>query len=182
MKTTQVYKIWITPPSFAKSLGWLPLMLAFLAIGLNPCFGQEQADTITLEKTFGGYAFSQNGKRLNMNQLSDALISNPEAYEQYQDAQSSGLAAQLIGSAGGFLVGWPIGTAIGGGEANWNLALIGAGLIAVSIPLNNSYNKRAKQAIDLFNNGPLPDSPSDTEPSKLNVSIQGNGAGFILRF
>ncbi len=182
MKATSVYRTVVTSSSAFLSVRCVPLILAFLAFGFGPCFGQEQLDTISMQKLFSGYAFYQNGERLNTNQVSDVLTSNPEAYEKYEDACSLGLAAGLLSYAGGFLIGWPIGTAIGGGEPNWNLALIGTGLVAISLPLSRGSNKRAVQAIDIFNNQPLPNSPADTKPNRLNVSIQGNGAGFVLHF
>ncbi len=182
MKAASVYRTVVTSSSAFLTVRCVPVILAFLAFGIGPCFGQEQLDTISMQKLFSGYAFYQNGERLNTNQLSDVLMSHPEAYEKYKDANSLGLAAGVLSYAGGFLIGWPIGTTLGGGEANWNLALIGAGLFTVSLPLSNGSNKRTLQAIDIFNNQPLPSSPSNTKPNRLNVSIQGNGAGFVLHF
>lgn len=49
-------------------------------------------------------------------------------------------AAQVIGFAGGFLVGRPLGTALAGGDANRGLAAGGA-LILCSIPLTVSFKK-----------------------------------------
>jgi hypothetical protein len=181
MTTTPIYKTQMNTSSVVKPLRWLPLLLAFLAIAWSPCFGQEPVDTIRVQKTFFGYAYSQGGQRLSMNRLSDALVSNPEAYQIYQNAQSSGLVAQILAFAGGYMIGWPIGTAIGGGEPNWNLALIGTGLVFISIPLETGYNRKTQQAIDIFNNE-LPDKKTDKKPIDLELSLRGNGAGLIFTF
>lgn len=78
------------------------------------------------------------------------------------------------------MVGYPIGTAIGGGDPNWLLAGIGASLIVFSIPLSQSFNTKAKQAIDTYNRGLQ--TSSSLERSELKFSISGNGIGLVLRF
>lgn len=158
------------------------ILLGLAVFSFTPCFGQSEADTIAVEKKFGGYRFSQDGKVLTLNQLSNILKSNPQAYQEMKTAKSSYAAAMVISYAGGFLVGWPIGTALGGGEANWTLAAIGAGLIAVSIPISQGFNKRARQAVDTFNGGQLPNKSLEKGAGQLNVSLNGNGAGLIFRF
>ena len=49
------------------------------------------------------------------------------------------------------MVGYPLGTAIAGGDTNWALAGIGAGLIGVSIPFSSATNKNARTAVELYN-------------------------------
>ena len=44
------------------------------------------------------------------------------------------ITGQLLGGIGGFLVGWTLGTALGGGDPDWTVAGVGAGFIALSIP------------------------------------------------
>ena len=51
---------------------------------------------------------------------------NTKALALIQSAKTNQTWAMLLGTAGGALVGFPIGTAIGGGNPEW--ALAGAGL------------------------------------------------------
>ena len=95
-------------------------------------------------------------------------------------SESTYTLATIMGGVGGFMVGWPIGTAIGGGEPNWIMAGIGAGLIVVAIPLSQNYNKKAKQAVDTYNIGLMTSSLWDK--SELRLSMTGNGVGLTLRF
>lgn len=178
----QAFNFQTNTDQLSKILRWMFTFLSVVALNATICSAQQGADTIAIEKKFGGYRFSKDGKSLTLNQLSNALESNPEAYQEIQAAKSSYTAAIVISYAGGFLVGWPIGTALGGGEPNWTLAGIGAGLIAVSIPISQGFNKRAKQAVDTFNGGQLPTDSMEKKPGKLNVSLNGNGAGLIFRF
>ena len=59
----------------------------------------------------------------------------------------------ILSYAGGFMIGWPIGTAIGGGKPAWALAGIGGGLVAVAIPLSISSNKKMETAVRQYNAG-----------------------------
>lgn len=64
-----------------------------------------------------------------------------EVYEKYKDVNFLGLVVGVFSYVGGFLIGWLIGIILGGGEANWNLVLIGVGLFIVFLLLSNGLNK-----------------------------------------
>jgi len=115
-----------------------------------------------------------------MNQLVNTMKPNDQAYQQIKSAQSSYTLATIIGGVGGFMVGWPIGTALGGGEPNWTMAGIGAGLIVVSIPITQSFNKKAKQAVETYNGGLR--TSSFWDKNELKLSMTGNGIGLTLNF
>ena len=78
------------------------------------------------------------------------------------------------------MVGWQIGAALGGGDPNWALAGIGAGLIVVYIPISQKFNKQAKTAVDTFNGGLKTSSFWDN--NELGIGLTGNGVGLSLRF
>jgi hypothetical protein len=143
-------------------------------------FGQTASDSISMKKVFGGYQFYQGEQRLNVNQLVNTMKPNNQAYQQIKSAQSTYTLATIIGGVGGFMVGWPIGTALGGGEPNWTMAGIGAGLIVVSIPISQSFNKKAKQAGETYNGGLQ--TSSFWDKNELKLSLTGNGIGLTLNF
>lgn len=158
----------------------IAIIMTLLTVSFTFTFGQTVTDSISMKKVFGGYLFYQGEKRLNMNQLVKAVKPNEQAYKQIKSAQSTNTFASIIGFAGGFMVGWPIGTSIGGGEPNWTMAGIGAGLMVVSIPISQKFNKQAKQAVDIYNGGLL--TSSFWNKSELRFSMTGNGVGLTLRF
>ena len=158
----------------------IAIIMTLLTVSLTFTFGQTVTDSISMKKVFGGYLFYQGEKRLNMNQLVNAVKPNEQAYKQIKSAQSTNTFASIIGFTGGFMVGWPIGTSIGGGEPNWTMAGIGAGLIVVSIPISQKFNKQAKQAVDTYNGGLQ--TSSFWNKSELRFSMTGNGVGLTLRF
>ncbi len=115
-------------------------------------YGQNASDTIVIKKTLET-TFRLNGKSLTPGQLLKITQTNEEAYAEMKMAKSNYNLSSALGFAGGFMVGWPIGTAIAGGDPVWPLAAAGAILIAVSIPFSKQYVRHAKSAVLLYNNG-----------------------------
>jgi hypothetical protein len=156
------------------------IIMTLLSVSLSFTFGQTITESISMKKVFGGYSYYKGEKRLNMNQLVTTMKTNELAYTQIKTAKSTYTFASIVAFAGGFMVGWPVGTAIAGGDPNWTLAAVGAGLIVVSIPISQKYNKQAKQAVDTYNGGLK--STSFWNKNELRLSMTGNGAGLTLRF
>jgi hypothetical protein len=155
------------------------ILAIFLIFG-NFSFGQTGTDTIRIKKTFGGYRFYISTSKLNMEELKIVLESNTLAYQQLKSAQSANTVASIIGGIGGVLVGITIGTAIAGKDANWALAGIGAGFIAVSLPISLKAIKHAKKAVSIYNSGL--GSGSFWNRNELRLSIAGNKIGLSLQF
>lgn len=158
----------------------LAIIFTFLSFGLSNIFAQSVNDSISMKKVFGGYQFYQGDKLLKVNQLVNIMKPNVQAYKQIKSARSAYTMAMFLSYAGGFMVGWPIGTAVGGGEPNWVLAGIGGGLIVVAIPIGQSFNKKAKQAVETYNSGLR--TSSFWDKNELNLSMTGNGIGLTLNF
>jgi hypothetical protein len=158
----------------------LAIILTLLAVGMTFMFGQTAVDSISVKQAFGGYQFYQGGKRLAMNQLVNTMKPNEQAYQQIKSAQSTYAMAMIVSYAGGFMVGWPVGAALGGGEPNWIMAGIGAGLIVVAIPISQRYYKKAKLAVGTYNSGLHTSSFWDEK--ELKIAFTGNGVGLKLTF
>ena len=158
----------------------LAIIIGLITMTMSLAFGQTKTDSISMKKVFGGYQFYQGPESLSVKQLVKTMESNPEAYGLMKDAQSTYTLASVFGIAGGFLVGWPIGTAIGGGEPNWTLAGIGAGLIIVSIPISKKFNKQARQAVKSFNSNLEVSSLRKTNEWRL--AMTDDGIGLVFKF
>jgi hypothetical protein len=141
-------------------------------------FGQSKSDSIEIKKTFGT-VFRQNGKNLTARQLFEVTQSNPEAYKEMKIAKSNYDIGFVFGFAGGFLVGWQVGTSLAGGEPNWAMAGIGAGLIVVSIPFSTAYTKHATNAVKLYNSGLKQTGLNNVD---LKLGLTGNGIGLWMTF
>lgn len=141
---------------------------------------QDCHKCITMEKSFGAYVFYQDGQRLSFAQVVDAVGSVEAATSQIKSAKSNNGIASVLGFAGGFCVGWPLGTALGGGEPNWALAAVGAGLIVVAMPISNRAMAQAKSAIDIYN-GRMP-KQSFWQKKSLDLMMKDHQVGLRLRF
>ncbi len=126
-------------------------------LGSLHVFGQNASDSIRVSQGLST-RFWKTGydKPLTMRQLLDITKTNKEAYNEMRIARSYRVVSSIFGMPGGFLLGWPLGTAAAGGEANWALAGIGAGLIVVGIPLSAASVKHARNAVRIYNAGLKP--------------------------
>ncbi len=158
----------------------IAIIITILTISLSNTFAQTENDSITMKKVFGGYQFYQGDSRLNMTQLVNTMELNELAYKQIKSAQSTYTLSMIFSCAGGFMIGYPLGTALGGGEANWGMAGIGAGLIVIAIPISQSFNKKARQAIDTYNGGIQ--TSSFWDKNELKLLMTDNGIGLALNF
>ena len=154
------------------------ILLGFFFLNTNYISGQSQSDNIQIKKNFGT-VFIQNGKKLSPKKLLDITKSNSEAYKEMKVAKSNFDTGTIFGVSGGILVGFPVGTALGGGEPNWILAGIGAGLIVISIPFTASYTKHAKKAVGIYNNS---SSLTGFRKVDFELGITSNGLGIKVVF
>jgi hypothetical protein len=154
-------------------------VIVFILIAFSISFSFAQsADSFTIKKSFGSYQIYKGDQVIRMNKVVKAFEPNEQAYLQIKSAQSTNTLSKIIGYPGAFMVGWSLGTALGGGEPNWMIGGIGAGLLAISIPINIGSGKKAQQAIDTFNSGLQ--TSSFWDKNKLQLTITGNGIGLTL--
>ena len=124
--------------------------IGIFLLNVNQAFAQSLADSIEVKQK-AGTVYMQHGVKLKPKQLLKITEQNQEAYMIMKKAKSNYDIGSVIGSVGGFLIGWPLGTLIGGGDPNWAMAGVGVGLAVVSIPFYSAYNKHAKTAVRIYN-------------------------------
>ena len=95
------------------------IIVGFLLTVFFNLYGQNQADSITVKNRLGP-VFQQNGKNLTPNKLLTITKSNLEAYSEMKIANNNYLASMVFQLPGGFLIGYPIGAALAGGDPNWD--------------------------------------------------------------
>lgn len=148
---------------------------------ISSAFCQKQDEISMAYSSWSGVSFTQNGTSYTFKDAIPLMQSNPEAYQMLKSAKSSSDFANVLGFAGGFMVGWPLGTAIGGGNPNWTLAAIGAGLIVIAIPVSGGAKKKAEAAVDKYNTDLNAISQNNYKP-KLEFASMRTGIGFRLTF
>ncbi len=154
-------------------------LLVCLAFSLS--YGQTIADSISIKKGFGGYKFYQHDIMLSFSQLGNVLEPNAEAYEIFNKAQTNNKIATILGGTGGFLIGYPIGYAIGGGDPKWIMTVVGAGIVSVAIPISLKSNRQAKSAVDIYNSS-LVNANYFSPEIYLKLGKTDNGFGVKIIF
>ena len=153
------------------------ILIIFLTItSLTFCYSQR----IEVRKSFGEYKYIQNEKQLTMDALSQIMESNKQSKELIKKARNKQITSMILGGVGGALIGWPIGTAIRGGDPIWALAGVGAGIIIIAIPIASSSSKNANKAVDIYNSNL--DLSSSSSGSYLKLGINKSGIGISLNF
>ncbi|NCA84426.1 MAG: hypothetical protein EOM83_02510 [Clostridia bacterium] len=153
------------------------ILLIVISLSVVSVMAQNRTDSVLIVKK----AFTQNGVRLTPRQLLQITHYNAEANSYMQKAQSNNVAASIFGFAGGFLIGWPIGTAIVGGEANWAMAGIGAGLVLIGIPFSVGYKRNATKAVEIYNRD-LAAPPETTGAVEWKLGFTRSGVGIAMKF
>lgn len=149
-----------------------------LFILASPIYAQSLADTIQIKRVYST-SFYQNNRKLSPKALLNITASNPEAYKAMKYAKGQSDAAGIFSFIGSFFIGWPIGTALGGGDPEWSLAYIGGLFVLASIPPASNYKKRAIKAIHIYNDGLKEIGYNDIE---LQLNFTNNGIGCKMTF
>ncbi len=139
----------------------------------------QQPGAIEIRKSFWGTTYRQYDQKLSPAALMEKLKENPVALAEMKKARTNQAFSTVFSAAGGFMIGWPLGAAAGGGDANWTMAGIGAGLIIAAIPFELAFGKRARNAINTYNNGL---GKSSWKKPQLNLGFTRYGMGMRLSF
>ncbi len=154
------------------------IFIGLFLLNFAQIFAQNKSDSIEIKKALET-TFKQNGKNLTPRKLLNITQTNTEAYKEMKIAKNNYNIESVFGSVGGFMVGWVLGGAVVGGEPNWTLAGIGAGLIIVSIPFSTAYSKHAINAVRIYNNGLKLTGMNNMD---FKVGLTCNGIGIKMTF
>jgi len=158
----------------------LILIFVLSLIGVSALWAQTPGQPISIRKTLGENQFYQGSTRLTLNQALTVMTPNDAAYLKMKKAQSNNTVATIFGCAGGFMIGWPLGAAAASDDANWTMAGIGVGLVAISIPFMVKTTRYSEEAVDLYNEG-LP-GHSGQSSLQFKLQVNGDGVGLVMRF
>ncbi len=126
-------------------------------------------------------SFWQGSLKIRPKNALDALERNPASHNEAAMARSNYNMSQLVGFVGGFMIGWPLGQAIGGKqEPQWGLAAGGAALLIVGgIPLSVGFKKHVQKAMTIYN-GKIMAPGSSGLSFRFYPGV--NGGTLIVRF
>jgi hypothetical protein len=118
---------------------------------------------------------------MTVGELGKVMESNSDALKFIKKAKSNNVLTTILGGAGGALIGFPVESAIGSGDANWTLAGIGVGLVAIGIPISLGVHTNTKKAIDLYNSSLNFTLYTEFKPI-YKILANGNGIGISMNF
>lgn len=153
-------------------------LILLITISLTKSFAQTNSEPITTKKKGGEIQFYQGDEKLNLREVKSIFESNELAYQQIKKAKTTYTWAYISSVCGGGLIGYPLGTALAGGDPEWALLGAGVGLVTISILITRSYNKKAKLALETYNNGVQTTTYNNTQ----ELRFLSNASGFGLTY
>ncbi len=154
------------------------LLNAVLILSTSGIYAQQME---LVKKPLDAPEFYQNDNKYNMGELIKIMRFNNEAVYYMKKARTNYTFSQIFAFTGAGLVGYPIGTSLGGGDPQWVIAIAGAGIMALSIPFLTATNKHSKKAVELYNAG-LPTSEKATTGHTFTFGLTGNGVSLAFQF
>ena len=155
------------------------LILGGILISKNFCYSQNQE--IKMHKALGVLEFSQGRYIYKLKDIINVMSTNPEAQKLMKSAKSGRSASNVLGFIGGILVGWSIGDAITSDEPSWTPAIIGGGLILITIPISTGATNKMKKSIDIYNQG-ISTGYNNQNQFHVNFISQHGKIGLSLTF
>jgi len=135
-----------------KTMSIIILGLLFLVQPSQALCQEATRDSISFEKKMMGTVFKCKGEKLSRSDLHALLSQEPRAAEELASAKWREATATVFAVAGGALIGWPIGTAIGGNEdPNWTMAYVGGGCVIVGLLFASSSDGHYRNAVNAYN-------------------------------
>jgi hypothetical protein len=141
----------------------------------------QQTDSLSMHKTFGSarfeYTRGDSVYVVSPKQVMQIMKEDPLALAEFQKAKSNYSASGVLGFIGGVMIGFPVGTAIAGGQPEWGLAAGGAVLVLIAaIPLDRAFKRHATTALDIYNKKHTAFRP------RTNYYLSGLGAKIVIKF
>lgn len=110
------------------------------------------------------------------------LRENGEAYNLVITGEKLQKTGSAIAFAGGALIGFTLGSALGGAEdPKWYIAGIGGGMVLLSLPIYSTGKKKVQMGVEVYNET-LKTAYIQQNRFIDEVSIVGTDTGIGLRF
>ena len=138
--------------------------------------GTGFAQQLRMERGFGSVRYYLDSTELAMRQVREVLAKQPLALETFNKARTNQTFSAILGAAGGLLIGFQVGTMIGGGEPDWAIAAGGAALVVAGIPLQRKSYRQADEAFAMYN------SRQARHFKKPEFYFSGTGLRMVIRF
>ncbi len=135
---------------FSKS-GYTFFSIVLLCISFN-LKAQSNKDTLVIKTKFSNInMYDTKGTQVSISDAKKRASNNRTALHYFEAAQMNQLFSLLFSLPGGFLIGYNIGTAAGGGKINPAYFFTGFGLLGFSVHFELAKVKNLKKAVQVYN-------------------------------
>ncbi|KAA5533613.1 hypothetical protein F0919_13825 [Taibaiella lutea] len=153
------------------------LLFLLLLSAFNTGFCQLKSDSIIAKR--GNFWY--HDVTLKPTDMLRLMQPNEAAFKKMKASRTYNGFSTVFACAGGFLIGYPLGQAIGGKkDPEWAMLGVGVGVVGISIPFGIISGKKAKEAAQLYNAGLK--TTSFLNKKELMFLVSNNGVGLALRF
>lgn len=158
------------------------LLLLIFVLCMASAGAWAQVDTITIKKKALGTVFEFKGKTLSLKRLEKMVAKDAEATAIYRKGKNNGTVASIFSFAGGFVIGYDLGRAIGSNTKMDGATVgVGVGLIAIGVPFSIIAQKHLKNSVRTYNANKRKTACLHFEPD-LYLGFTANGIGLRVRF
>lgn len=134
------------------------------------------AQQVEVRSNFWGTKITHDQKTISVKDFVELTKSNQKAYDFALKAKQNKTASDIFSTIGGLMIGWPLGTALAGGEFKSEILYAGLGIACISIPFASGMSKNLRKAGDAFNGKTVADN------IEYSVIANANGIGLSLNF
>ncbi len=132
------------------------LLLIFSFIVLAPVDGSTQKKenkALKVERSrFSSDKYYYEGKEISEKKFLAQLCKFEESIGEWKTSKDMSCLAKVLGFAGGFLIGWPVGESLrDDGDPNWAIAGGGLVIFAGGFLAEMSSRKHRDRAIEVYN-------------------------------
>ncbi len=139
---------------------------------------QNLKDTIEVRNE-GTTVYRQHRVRMNARDLLRITKPNKEAQQEMKLAKINKDISSILAFGGAMLTSYSIVSLISTRYINWGITGPGIGLLFLAMPFDIAYNKRATNAVRIYNDGLRNSSPNKVY---FNLGITPAGMGVCMTF
>ena len=157
----------------------LRTILFLLILSPLASFSQGQPEGLMrVESDLWSQEYYLDSTQYKLSELVNLFEVNQQANQLIRKANNHHDLAFFCQISGGFLAVYPLFNDAIGRDPNYNMSLIGIGLLGLSVPLEISARHKASEAVAMFN------QHQQKTKTKLKTSVQlgYNSLGLSLRF
>jgi len=119
----------------------------------------------------------KNGAIIKPAEVRDIMSGNNKALETYNGGKALTTVGNVFSFVGGGLIGWDLGSRLGGGEGNGALLAAGGISIGVGLIMFLAGENKMKTSVQLYNS-----KASNTTSYQINFGFTQTGVGLCMRF